>query len=260
MSRASVLWTAALLCTAGAGCKKRPPAMSLDEKRALFGDARNVVGDLDHKRREALARAPHELVPRPDLGPCPFVFHMVLPMETPESGPKRSTMMLDLALYDAARGDDLLGNIEDELLAIENVGIASRAEVLSKPGPLAFDLQATLRDLENTPPDQAGEKAQRLADPSRLGQDFELVIDDEILPQAKDDKTFQSGLIRASLYVWDNTKGSIVCAANVLATNSDELVVRAEPRMMSRETESSLRSDLRERALESAKDRLLLVG
>jgi len=197
-----------------------------DGTRALREEAPKVVAEADRQRREELAKAETSAVPRPDLGPCPAVVH---------------------ALGDAAAGEDALPD-EDQL------GIAQASEVLTKPGPLEVRLEASL---SQPPTSNDARTAGRLRRRATEGQDFELVIDLEVLPRMEGDKVAQPGQLRGRFYVYDYAKRAIVCAAPAVAQGSADSPGDGGARA----TESaSLVRRLRARAIDAAMTQLSVAG
>lgn len=178
---ASVL--ALVVSPAPSACSRGTGRSTAEESSALPVDVTGLVQGADARRREALAGARDRVSPRPDLGPCQESLH-----------PTEETMP-------AVEGDDAAA--KEQQLAMDGVGIALAAEVGTKPGPLAIRLESLGRD-ERATKGEARERALRLMQRAKAGQDFELIIDREA-----------PHVLEARAYLWDYAKGALVCAADV---------------------------------------------
>ncbi len=211
---------------------------------------------LDKARRDAIGKATTTVVPRPDLGPCQVRYEPLAAMKKPTIGAKEAFAGYDVPKWEPSKPAGILGRFEDELVAIEDIGISYAEEASQKPGPRWFRFESTARgaNVEKSDIDRA-------IDISRSPVDYQLVIDKEIDGKPARGEGFESGILIGRVYIWDHEKAAIVCAARVAATSSDELDFRVESGTSGQEKLARiLKSDLRERALAQAKDRLYVAG
>jgi hypothetical protein len=248
---AAVVLVGALGCKREAASERAATASAKD-----IADATAKTEQLEKARKAALAGARGTVVPRPDLGKCPIeVRSFGPPAGLGITGSKTAWGGFDVPRWKADRGTDILANFPDELASIERLGIAYVDEVGTKPGPRGFRLASLLRDKE-----PSRWQAEELLKTEKE-HDFELIIDDETLPEVVGEDKFASGTMRARFYVWDYEKGAIVCAARALATNSDRLhATGTDQGAVDRQLKSGLTSDLREQALAEALKHLYAAG
>ena len=248
------------------GCKPTVSDQSIQPGDAeLVKQMMSGVGEMDRVRRETMASAEGKVFPRPDLGECPAKYESYRSSRSALPGlSKEATGYLDIPPYDAAKGDDFIGNFADELPAISGLGVAFGAEVSYKPGPRMF--RAIDDAKEKTRSEYDRKRLRERADKTKDVNDFELIIDKEVPAKLTSETEFEPGVLRGRFYVWDYSKEAIACMARILVLSSEKLRIQikgpesASKKERDEKWERGMRGDLREQALEQAKTRLYVAG
>lgn len=232
-------------CHCGSSYAPSPPAAEEDVKKTRA----DVEAD-DTARRAALAVAKTTVFARPDKGPCAVPFHTIAGTKSPLGLSTPTLSHYDIPRW-TADGGGAIDRFPDELLGIESIGIAYDDEVTVKPGPrkIRFDSDTKSGTISKLSLDL-------YADPKHHEHDFQLVIDKEVAGKVDNEESFTPGYLLGRFYVWSRTEKKIVCAAPILATNSETLHFRTGDAKLT----SLIASDLREQAIAQAKERLSVVG
>lgn len=214
---------AGLAVAAPAGCLKRPPSLSRQDQAAILerlAPARRRADEMSRAWRAAFA-GPITLVPRKDLGRCPFhpaVEEKARPRRS-EGGPEN----LELAI-------EMHGPTATELRQI-----VPAAELTASDSPEAVLLRKRISELE-------GDVSQALADrkdelrsaadaivaKADVRHDWVVVVDEKQDPFASpspagETREFRPGYMEGRAYVLDFTTGTIVCASRFEATSSEKV-------------------------------------
>jgi hypothetical protein len=227
--RPGLLAPLSLLLLGLTACKSPAKAAAESaERMAALAEARAQASEMDKARTAAIIGARGKIVPHEELGKCP------VDISVPSPGGPTSRIALNI------------------LFTIQSVA-AVDAENLATERGSAFknfinDVERAERSDSDTPPNTAS-----LLD---FRPELVLVIDHKTDAKMGEGKTFDGGVLLGRAYLYDYRQKAIICAATVLAENSDSVQITRS----FGDSKDALEGDLIIQALNVAKARLVKAG
>lgn len=198
-----------------AGCSGTPlTPEKRAEVEALAVQVRDRAEPLEQRRKEILKHALGVVLPRPDLGPCPVSPRLVSGEDLGSFADENRTFQLSTTPISVVHAKDLAHSNGPRFYRVK-IGLVNYAEGMLISTYWATDEAQVEADID---------RVRDLIDPEWLAYDATLIID-ELSPPRVTGPTFDSGTLRGRFYLFGYAEQAIVCAADVLAENSESLGV-----------------------------------